>query len=243
MSLGAGIGLLLNWAGRPGLGRHRHRGERGHRRQGNRGPFPQAPADARGPVDRVLADHRHHGHGRPSDPGLARRAGDRLLSHDELPCDRHRCHRRECDSTRATVQNSPCSKKAPPRAGCSPRSQGGLGIVLWEQLESLIPKNPLAAATEGRHAPCDFLLAPARRGSSASPSTVRTPRTRGVVRQFFSRPLRRDDADDALRGEVRPDRCVRFHLVRGRRQGTGRVSGAWLVRPHRLHRAPQFTPR
>ena len=25
----------------------------------------------------------------------------------------------------------------------------GIGIVLWEQLESLIPKNPLAAATEG----------------------------------------------------------------------------------------------
>ena len=61
----------------------------------------------------------------------------------------------------------------------------GLGIVLWEQLESLIPKNPLAAATEGDMLPVIFFslllgvfigLAEHRDGSKDA----------GVVRQFFS---------------------------------------------------------
>ena len=61
----------------------------------------------------------------------------------------------------------------------------GLGIVLWEQLESLIPKNPLAAATEGDMLPVIFFslllgvfigLAEHREDSKDA----------GVVRQFFS---------------------------------------------------------
>jgi proton glutamate symport protein len=61
----------------------------------------------------------------------------------------------------------------------------GLGIVLWEQLESLIPKNPLAAATEGDMLPVIFFslligvfigLAEHRDGSKDA----------SVVRRFFS---------------------------------------------------------
>ncbi|MBW1874599.1 MAG: dicarboxylate/amino acid:cation symporter, partial [Deltaproteobacteria bacterium] len=63
-----------------------------------------------------------------------------------------------------------------------PRS---IGIVLWEQLESLIPKNPLAAATEGDMLPVIFFslligvfigLAEHREGSKDA----------SVVRRFFS---------------------------------------------------------
>jgi Na+/H+-dicarboxylate symporter len=63
-----------------------------------------------------------------------------------------------------------------------PRS---IGIVLWEQLESLIPKNPLAAATEGDMLPVIFFslligvfigLAEHRDGSKDA----------SVVRRFFS---------------------------------------------------------
>ena len=61
----------------------------------------------------------------------------------------------------------------------------GIGIVLWEQLESLIPKNPLAAATEGDMLPVIFFslligvfigLAEHRDGSKDA----------SVVRRFFS---------------------------------------------------------
>jgi len=60
-----------------------------------------------------------------------------------------------------------------------------IGIVLWEQLESLIPKNPLAAATEGDMLPVIFFslligvfigLAEHREGSKDA----------SVVRRFFS---------------------------------------------------------
>ena len=60
-----------------------------------------------------------------------------------------------------------------------------IGIVLWEQLESLIPKNPLAAATEGDMLPVIFFslligvfigLAEHRDGSKDA----------SVVRRFFS---------------------------------------------------------
>jgi proton glutamate symport protein len=63
-----------------------------------------------------------------------------------------------------------------------PRS---IGIVLWEQLESLIPKNPLAAATEGDMLPVIFFslligvfigLAEHREGSKDA----------SIVRRFFS---------------------------------------------------------
>ena len=61
----------------------------------------------------------------------------------------------------------------------------GIGIVLWEQLESLIPKNPLAAATEGDMLPVIFFslvigvfigLAEHRDGSKDA----------SIVRRFFS---------------------------------------------------------
>ncbi len=61
----------------------------------------------------------------------------------------------------------------------------GIGIVLWEQLESLIPKNPLAAATQGDMLPVIFFalligvfigLAEHRDGSKDA----------SVVRRFFS---------------------------------------------------------
>jgi proton glutamate symport protein len=61
----------------------------------------------------------------------------------------------------------------------------GIGIVLWEQLESLIPKNPLAAATEGDMLPVIFFslllgvfigLAEHREGSKDA----------SIVRRFFS---------------------------------------------------------
>jgi len=60
-----------------------------------------------------------------------------------------------------------------------------VGVVLWEQLESLIPKNPLAAATEGDMLPVIFFslligvfigLAEHREGSKDA----------SVVRRFFS---------------------------------------------------------
>ena len=60
-----------------------------------------------------------------------------------------------------------------------------IGVVLWEQLESLIPKNPLAAATEGDMLPVIFFslligvfigLAEHREGSKDA----------SVVRRFFS---------------------------------------------------------
>lgn len=40
--------------------------------------------------------------------------------------------------------------------GVVTHAPGGIGTVLWEQLESLIPKNPLAAATEGDMLPVIF---------------------------------------------------------------------------------------
>ena len=40
--------------------------------------------------------------------------------------------------------------------GLVAQAPGGIGVVLWEQLESLIPKNPLAAATEGDMLPVIF---------------------------------------------------------------------------------------
>jgi Na+/H+-dicarboxylate symporter len=61
----------------------------------------------------------------------------------------------------------------------------GIGIVLWEQLESLIPKNPLAAAAEGDMLPVIFFslligvfiaLAEHREGSKDA----------SIVRRFFS---------------------------------------------------------
>ena len=61
----------------------------------------------------------------------------------------------------------------------------GIGIVLWEQLESLIPKNPLAAATEGDMLPVIFFalligvfigVAEHREGSKDA----------SIVRRFFS---------------------------------------------------------
>jgi Na+/H+-dicarboxylate symporter len=60
-----------------------------------------------------------------------------------------------------------------------------IGVVLWEQLESLIPKNPLAAATEGDMLPVIFFslligvfigIAEHRKGSKDA----------SVVRRFFS---------------------------------------------------------
>ncbi len=62
---------------------------------------------------------------------------------------------------------------------------GGIGVVLWEQLEGLIPKNPLAAAAEGDMLPVIFFsllmgvfigLAEHREGSKDA----------SVVRRFFS---------------------------------------------------------
>jgi proton glutamate symport protein len=69
--------------------------------------------------------------------------------------------------------------------GLVTEAPGGIGRVLWEQLESLIPKNPLAAATEGDMLPVIFFslligvfisLAEHREGSKGA----------GIVRQFFS---------------------------------------------------------
>ncbi len=68
--------------------------------------------------------------------------------------------------------------------GLVTQEPGGIGIVLWEQLESLIPKNPLAAATEGDMLPVIFFslligvfigLAEHRDGSEDA----------SVVRRFF----------------------------------------------------------
>ncbi len=64
-------------------------------------------------------------------------------------------------------------------------SPSGVGVVLWRQLESLIPKNPLAAASEGDMLPVIFFslllgvfigLSEHREGSKDA----------GVVRRFFS---------------------------------------------------------
>jgi Na+/H+-dicarboxylate symporter len=69
--------------------------------------------------------------------------------------------------------------------GVVAQAPGGIGVVLWEQLESLIPKNPLAAATEGDMLPVIFFslligvfigLAEHREGSKDA----------SVVRRFFS---------------------------------------------------------
>lgn len=69
--------------------------------------------------------------------------------------------------------------------GLVTQAPGGLGVVLWEQLESLIPKNPLAAATEGDMLPVIFFslligvfisIAEHREGSADA----------SVVRRFFS---------------------------------------------------------
>ncbi len=70
-------------------------------------------------------------------------------------------------------------------AGVVAQAPGGIGVVLWEQLESLIPKNPLAAATEGDMLPVIFFslligvfigIAEHRQGSANA----------NVVRRFFS---------------------------------------------------------
>ena len=72
-------------------------------------------------------------------------------------------------------------------AGHAPLTQGprGVGIVLWEQLKGLIPKNPLAAASEGDMLPVIFFslllgifigIAEHRKGSEDA----------GVLRRFFS---------------------------------------------------------
>jgi Na+/H+-dicarboxylate symporter len=69
--------------------------------------------------------------------------------------------------------------------GLVAQAPGGIGVVLWEQLESLIPKNPLAAATEGDMLPVIFFslligvfigIAEHREGSEDA----------SVVRRFFS---------------------------------------------------------
>ena len=69
--------------------------------------------------------------------------------------------------------------------GIITQAPGGIGVVLWEQLEGLIPKNPLAAATEGDMLPVIFFslligvfigLAEHREGSKDA----------SVVRRFFS---------------------------------------------------------
>jgi Na+/H+-dicarboxylate symporter len=69
--------------------------------------------------------------------------------------------------------------------GLVTQAPGGLGVVLWEQLESLIPKNPLAAATAGDMLPVIFFslligvfisIAEHREGSADA----------SVVRRFFS---------------------------------------------------------
>jgi len=69
--------------------------------------------------------------------------------------------------------------------GMIAQAPGGIGTVLWEQLESLIPKNPLAAATEGDMLPVIFFslligvfigIAEHREGSADA----------SVVRRFFS---------------------------------------------------------
>jgi Na+/H+-dicarboxylate symporter len=69
--------------------------------------------------------------------------------------------------------------------GMIAQAPGGIGTVLWEQLESLIPKNPLAAAAEGDMLPVIFFslligvfigIAEHREGSADA----------SVVRRFFS---------------------------------------------------------
>ena len=69
--------------------------------------------------------------------------------------------------------------------GLVAQAPGGIGTVLWEQLESLIPKNPLAAATEGDMLPVIFFslligvfigISEHREGSADA----------SVVRRFFS---------------------------------------------------------
>jgi Na+/H+-dicarboxylate symporter len=69
--------------------------------------------------------------------------------------------------------------------GVIAQAPGGIGLVLWEQLESLIPKNPLAAATRGDMLPVIFFalligvfigIAEHREGSADA----------RVVRRFFS---------------------------------------------------------
>jgi len=69
--------------------------------------------------------------------------------------------------------------------GVIAQAPGGIGLVLWEQLESLIPKNPLAAATRGDMLPVIFFalligvfigIAEHREGSADA----------SVVRRFFS---------------------------------------------------------
>jgi proton glutamate symport protein len=69
--------------------------------------------------------------------------------------------------------------------GLIAQAPGGIGTVLWEQLESLIPKNPLAAAADGDMLPVIFFslligvfigIAEHREGSADA----------SVVRRFFS---------------------------------------------------------
>ena len=69
--------------------------------------------------------------------------------------------------------------------GLVAQAPGGIGVVLWQQLESLIPKNPLAAATEGDMLPVIFFalligvfisVAEHREGSDDA----------SIVRRFFS---------------------------------------------------------
>ena len=69
--------------------------------------------------------------------------------------------------------------------GLVAEAPGGIGIVLWEQLESLIPKNPLASAAEGDMLPVIFFslmlgvfigIAEHREGSANA----------SVVARFFS---------------------------------------------------------
>ena len=69
--------------------------------------------------------------------------------------------------------------------GLVTQAPGGIGLVLWQQLEGLIPKNPLAAATEGDMLPVIFFslligvfisTAEHHEGSQDA----------GIVRRFFS---------------------------------------------------------
>lgn len=69
--------------------------------------------------------------------------------------------------------------------GLVTHAPGGIGTVLWEQLEGLIPKNPLAAATEGDMLPVIFFslligvfISVAEHHEASEDA--------GVVRRFFS---------------------------------------------------------
>jgi len=222
--LGAGAQL----GRRPGHGRCGHRRHRGPRRQGDRGSLPQAPADARGPADRLVADHGRDRHGRPPDLGLDRRTRNRLLSNDELPGHRDGHRGGEHHPAWRRRGAGPARRRRGRCAACRNSEQHrGRPVGATRKLD---PQEPARRRHRGRHAPGHFLLASdgrVHRPSRASRGIEGRQHREAVL----LRSVRRDDADDALRGAVRSDRRVRIHALCRGRQRPSRVSSPGMVRP------------